>query len=78
MLGSRVFGVQSRYSESDRKLEAAWAGAAWIEVEDAVRPGNFRLVGVAEDYGCDAGGVRMQVEILARMQHVNQFSIELD
>ena len=33
---------------------------------------------VAEDDGGDAGGVRMQVQIFARMQHVDQFSVELN
>ncbi len=27
-------------------------------------------MGVAEDHGCDAGAVRMQVQILSGMKHV--------
>lgn len=35
-------------------------------------------MGMAGDDGCDAGGVRMQIQILARVKHVDQVSIEID
>lgn len=35
-------------------------------------------MGVAKDYGCEAGGVRMKVQIIARMNQVNRFSLELN
>ena len=35
-------------------------------------------MGMAEDHGSDAGGVRMQVQILAGMKHVDQFSVEIN
>ena len=59
-------------------MKAARACASWIEVEDAISPGNLRLMGVAEDHCSDAGGVRMEIKILARMKHIDQFSIELN
>lgn len=36
------------------------------------------MVGVAEDHGRDAGSVRMQVQILPGVKHVEEFSVELD
>lgn len=35
-------------------------------------------MGVAKNHGSHAGGVGMQVQILARVKHVDQFSIELN
>ncbi len=71
-----VLAFQNSYGNWQR--EAARTGAAGVEVEDAIGPGNFRLVGVAENDGGNACGVRMQVEVLSRMDQVEELSREFD
>jgi len=56
----------------DGEVEAAGAGAAGVEVEDSVVVLDGGFVGVAVDHDGDAGGVGVEVEILAGVDDVDQ------
>src|SRR4029450_8673596 len=48
-------------SEGDGQREAAGAGAAGVDIEDAVAPVGFGFVGVSADDDVVAGGRRIEV-----------------
>ena len=58
-------------SDCYRKLEAARAAGAWVEVEDAFLRDEIRDVGMAMEDGCEFGGGGVEVEALEVVQHVD-------
>lgn len=58
--------------KSDGEREAAGAGAAGVEVKDAVAPVDGRLVGVATDDGPNACGGGVKVDVVDGMDEVEQ------
>ena len=62
---------QVEAGEAYRQSEAARAGAAWIDVEDAVAPVRVGFVGVAGDDDLNAGGVGVEVKVFEIVQGVN-------
>jgi len=58
--------------EGDGEREASGAGAAGVEVKDAIAPVDGRLVGVAADDGSDARGGRVEVEVVDGVDEVEE------
>lgn len=76
--GAGCGGVEMQVRDGDRKIEAAWAAASWVEIEDAVAGFDARLVRVAGDDDGDAGGLWVEVEVGDGVQHVDELVVELD
>ena len=60
-LPRRLVELEAR--DSDRQEEALWAGAAGIDVEDAITPMGFGFVSVATDDDVEAGDGGVEVEL---------------
>ena len=56
----------------DGEVEAARAGAAGVEVEDALAVVDGGFVGVAVEDDCDAGGLGFEVQVVEGVEHVDQ------
>ncbi len=52
-------------------------GTAWVQVEDAVAGLDAGLVGVAVDHDGDAGGFRLDVQVVQGVDHVEKLAVEL-
>ena len=63
---------ESDAGEGDGEGESPWAGAAGVEVEDAVAPVDGRFVGVAADDGSDAGGGGVEVKVVDGVDEVEE------
>jgi hypothetical protein len=63
--------------EGDGEREAARASAAGIKVKDAVAPIDGGLVGVAADDGPDAGGGRVQIEVVDGVDEIKETAAQL-
>lgn len=77
-LGRRSPVGDAQCREGDGQVEAAWTGAAGIEIEDPLKLLDRWLVRVAIDDRAYGGGLRAEVEILARVDHVDQAASQLD
>jgi hypothetical protein len=64
--------------DGDRQVEALWAGAAGVDVEDSIVPVRFGLVSVAADYHVEAGGFRVEVELFKIVQDIDRNILEFD
>src|ERR1043166_4795006 len=62
--GAHARVLDRELGHGDRQLEAAWAGAARVQVEDAVALVDARLVAVAADDRREAGRARLEVELV--------------
>ncbi len=73
-------GISGNVDERDRggQAKALGAGAAGVEVEDAVAPLDRGLVRVAADHGGDAGGFRFEVEITDGVDEVKELPGQID
>jgi hypothetical protein len=55
--------VEVQVCDRDGELEAAWTGAARIQVEDTVADLDRRLVRVSVEDNCDPSRLRLEVEV---------------
>ena len=70
--GLRLGVVDAEEGVGDGEVEAAGAGAAWIEVEDALAVLGGGFVGVAVEDDSDAGGFGFEVQLVEGVEHVDQ------
>ena len=63
--------VDPKSPQADRELEAARAGAAWIEVKNPVFLFHFGLVAVAVDNRAESSGFGLQVELREIVEEVD-------
>jgi len=68
--------VQQR--KGNRKLKAAWASAAGVQIEHTIAMDDGRLVGVPADNDSNLRGAGIDFEIVERVQHVNETAVELN
>lgn len=75
-----VEGILRDFDErhGDGELEAAWAGAAGVEVEDSVVGCDRGLVGVAADDAGDSGGVWVDIQPVDGVDEVEETASEFD
>src|SRR6185437_4964617 len=59
-----------------RQLKTARPSASGIEVENVIAPGNFWLMGVAEDHSCDGCGSWIEIQRFSVVQEIKQFTSE--
>lgn len=69
--------MQVEHGERDGQGKPAWAGAARVEVQNAVVSFDLWLVGVAVEDDGHAGGLRLDIEIVQSVDHVDQAAGEL-
>jgi hypothetical protein len=65
-------------SEGEGQRETAGAGAAGVDIEDAVAPVGFGFVGVSADDDVVSGGRRIEVEFLKIVEDVDRNVVECD
>jgi hypothetical protein len=70
--------LNAQQGAGDGEVEAAGARRAWVEVEDSLVVLHGGIVGVAVEDNRDAGGLRVEVEVFAGVDHVDQTAGQLD
>src|SRR5271169_1835026 len=77
-LGSHFPRFDHQFPHAHRQVEAAWPGAAGIEIQDAVLLFYLRLMTVAIDHNAESSCLRLQIELAEIMQHVDGQACDID